>query len=71
MSRNHPIKVVYRESGDKYRSKSFHILPRAQAFAKTIRDDNGIANVYVQGELFDYEDNVKSSAYSQSDEIPF
>ena len=71
MARQKPVKVVWQDERNKSRFTSFDMIPQGLKKAKALRADGFRVAVYVQGELFEPDENGGAKAYDPRYEIPY
>jgi hypothetical protein len=71
MARQKPVKVVWRDSENKSRSKGFDLIPKAQKFSRALISEGFQTAIYVQGALFESDNSGSAKAYDPRYEIPY
>ena len=71
MAKQRPVKVVWHDELGKPRYSGFDLIPQGLKKAKALRALGLTAQVFVQGELFEPDDNGGAKAYDPRYEIPY
>jgi len=71
MAKLKPVKVCWHDEQGKARYAGFMMIPQGLKKAKALRALGLTASVYVQGELFEPDDNGGAKAYDPRYEIPY
>lgn len=66
-----PVKVVWRNTDGKTRTRSYDLIPQAKRFAASLKSEGLNSQIFVQGELFETTETGSAKAYDPRYEIPF